>query len=388
MLFLLKIGEISLKGGNRGYFEKKLSQNIKRRLKDARPQITITRGRFLIEIDDQAGQQAEKVLSTTFGVVGFSKTKACGKNIDEIRQEAFRLVEEFLVDRSTGSFKVAARRSDKSFPHSSYEIASILGDDIRGRFPGMSVDVRSPDLLISVEIREKAYVYGNGERGPGGLPVGVAGKGILLLSGGIDSPVAAYLMAKRGLAIDAVYYHTYPYTSDEALEKVKTLASKLSAPCSGINLFIVPFTDVALKLRQNAPLEETTLLMRASMMDVASRLAGQRNALCLVTGESLSQVASQTAQSMRFTEDPSDLPVFRPLIGMDKEEIIEIARRIDTFETSILPYEDCCTVFSPDKPLIRPDFDRMRVSYDGLELDELLEESLQKRDKVWFPPQE
>lgn len=388
MLFLLKIGEISLKGGNRGYFEKKLSQNIKRRLKDEHPKITITRGRFLLEINDQAERKTERVLSTTFGIAGFSKARACSKEIGEIRLKAYRQIEEFLSGQGSGSFKIATRRSDKSFPHSSYEIASILGKDICDRYPEMKVDVHTPDLLLSIEIREKAYIYGNSERGPGGLPVGVAGKGMLLLSGGIDSPVAAYLMAKRGLAIDAVYYHTYPYTSDEALEKVKTLASRLAGPCSGINLFIVPFTEVALKLRRSAPLEETTLLMRASMMDVASRLAGKRNALCLVTGESLSQVASQTAQSMRFTENPSDLPVFRPLIGMDKEEIIAIARRIGTFETSILPFEDCCTVFSPDKPLIRPDYDRMCVSYEELELDELLADSLEKREKVWFPPRE
>ena len=388
MLFLIKIGEISLKGGNRGYFEKKLSQNIKRRLKDEHPRITISRGRFLVEIGDDAEEKTEKVLSTTFGIVGFSKAYSCKKEMDDIRQTAFRQIEHFFTDGKTGSFKIAARRSDKSFARSSYEIASELGDDIRGNYPGITVDVHTPDLLLNIEIRDKAYVYGNGLKGPGGLPVGVAGKGMLLLSGGIDSPVAAYLMAKRGLAIDAVYFHTYPYTSDEALEKVKTLVTKLSGACSGINLYVVPFTEVALKLRQNAPLEETTLLMRASMMDVASRIAGERNALCLVTGESLSQVASQTVQSMRFTESTTTLPVFRPLIGLDKEEIINIARTIDTFETSILPFDDCCTVFSPDKPLIRPVFDRMRVSYEGLKLDELLEDSIEKLEKIWFSPGE
>jgi tRNA uracil 4-sulfurtransferase len=387
MLFLLKIGEISLKGGNRGYFEKKLTQNIKRRLKNEHPKITGTRGRFLLEIGEEAMSKAERVLSTTFGLVGFSKALVCDKTMEDIRREAFRQVEEFLKDRVNGTFKITGRRSDKSFPLTSYEIAKDLGDEIRARYPGMKVDVHTPELLLSVEIRDKAYIYGNSTRGPGGLPVGVAGKGMLLLSGGIDSPVSAYLMAKRGLAIDAVYFHTYPYTSDEALEKVKTLANKLSDSCSGINLLVVPFTDVALKLRQSAPLEETTLLMRASMMDVASRLAAGCNALCLVTGESLSQVASQTAQSMHFTESTSNLPVFRPLIGLDKEEIISIAKRIDTYETSILPFEDCCTIFSPDKPLIRPDYQRMQKSYERLDISSLLEESIEKLEKFWYPPQ-
>jgi thiamine biosynthesis protein ThiI len=223
-------------------------------------------------------------------------------------------------------------------------------------------------------------------RGPGGLPVGVAGKGILLLSGGIDSPVSGYLMAKRGLAIDAVYYHTYPYSPDETLEKVKTIVEKLAGPCCGINLYVVPFTDVALKIRNDAPSEQTTLLMRAGMMDVASRIAVRQKALCLVTGESLSQVASQTAQSMRFTGSTSRLPVFRPLIALDKEEIVAIAQRIGTFETSILPFDDCCTIFSPDKPLIRPHFQRMQESYEGLDLERLLVESIGKIEKFWYPP--
>ena len=386
MFFLLRIGEISLKGGNRGYFEKKLAQNIKRRLKNEHPRITGSGGRFLLEIGEEAASTAERVLSTTFGLVGFSKALVCKKNLADIRREASRQVDIFLEGRKSCTFKIAARRSDKSFALTSYDIAKDLGDEIRACRPGMKVDVHTPDLLLNVEIRDKAYIYGNGIKGPGGLPVGVAGKGMLLLSGGIDSPVSAYLMAKRGLAIEAVYFHTYPYTSDEALEKVKTVVSTLSGPCSGISLFIIPFTDVALKLRQFAPLAETTLLMRASMMDVASRIAGRREALCLVTGESLSQVASQTAQSMRFTESTSDLPVFRPLIGLDKEEIISIARRIDTYKTSILPFEDCCTVFSPDKPLIRPDYRRMRKSYEVLDMGHLLEESIEKAEKLWYPP--
>ena len=386
MLFLIKVGEISLKGGNRGYFEDRLTRNIKRRLKGLRPKVSLTKGRVLLEIGDGAEGVCREVLSTTFGIVGFAPAAIAEKQIDDIREAAFREVKCFLENQKEGTFKIAARRSDKSFPFNSYEIAKAIGDDIRAGFPQMTVDVRNPDLLLNVEIRDYAYIYGNSANGPGGLPVGVAGRGVLLLSGGIDSPVSAYLMAKRGLALDAVYFHTYPFTPDETLEKVKTLVEKLSGPCCGLNLWVVPFTEIALKIRRNALPAQTTLLMRAAMMDAASRIADRRNALCLVTGESLSQVASQTVQSMRFTESTAQLPVFRPLIGLDKEEIVAIAKQIDTFETSILPFEDCCTLFSPDKPLIRPDFTLMQSSYKELNLNELLTDSIANMEKLWFPP--
>ncbi|MBT3276312.1 MAG: tRNA 4-thiouridine(8) synthase ThiI [Spirochaetales bacterium] len=386
MLFLIKIGEISLKGGNRGYFEKKLVQNIKRRLKPWNPKMTVRRNRFYLDIDETHRSIAESVLSTTFGIVGFSPTDTREKTYEDIRHAALEQTAAFTKHNDAGTFKIEARRSDKSFHMDSYGIATRLGDDIRASHPELSVDVRNPDLKIRVEVREKAYIYSDNISGPGGLPVGVAGKGILLLSGGIDSPVAAYLMAKRGLTQDAAYFHTYPYTSDEALEKVKELSRILSYRCGGINLFTIPFTDAALRIRQRAPLEETTLLMRACMMKTASDLAGRGKALCLITGEALSQVASQTAQSMRFTESTSDLPTFRPLIGMDKEEIIKIAKKIGTYDTSVLPFEDCCTVFSPDKPLIKPDFERMSASFKNLEIDDLLETAVETAERTWFPP--
>ncbi len=386
MLYLIRVGEISLKGGNRKYFEKRLVQNLKRRLWGLYPRLEVTAGRFLLEVPDSAEATAKEVLSTTFGIVGFAKTIPTDKNIEKIRDTSFRVVDEFLAGREDCTFKIVARRSDKSFDHNSYELASAIGDAVRSRFSNTGVDVQHPDLTLNIEIRERAYVYGNGHRGPGGLPVGVAGRGMLLLSGGIDSPVSAYLMAKRGLAIDAVYFHTYPYTPEEAFQKVKTITETLAPACSGINLYAAPFTDVALKIRKDAPSGQTTLLMRAAMMDAASRIAGRLNALCLVTGESLSQVASQTAQSMHYTESTAKLPVFRPLIALDKEEIINIARRIGTYETSILPYDDCCTVFSPANPIIRPNFELMSNSYKDLDLNSLLTASIESMEKLWYPP--
>jgi len=376
MLFLIRVGEISLKGGNRGYFEKKLVQNIKRRLKELKSSITMTTGRYLLEVEDAAEHAVASVLSTTFGVVGFARAVVTEKNIGAVHDAVFGEVERFLAGKGSGTFKIAARRSDKSFELNSYEIAKVSGAEVERSFPRMVVDVHSPELLVSVEIRDRAYIYGNGEKGPGGLPVGVAGRGIVLLSGGIDSPVSAYLMAKRGLAVDAAYFHTYPYTPNETMEKVKTIAEKLSGPCCGMNLFAVPFTDVALHIRQNGEPAQTTLLLRAAMMDAASRIAVQRNALCLVTGESLSQVASQTIQSIRFTGSASRLPVLRPLIAFDKEEIVATAKQIGTYETSILPFDDCCTVFSPRRPLIRPDYELMRDSYSRLNLDRHIRESV------------
>ncbi|MBN1685928.1 MAG: tRNA 4-thiouridine(8) synthase ThiI [Spirochaetales bacterium] len=386
MFFLIRVGEISLKGGNRGYFEDKLVRNIKRRLRPFKPKLTLSKGRVLLEIQDAAENASMGVLSTTFGIVGYAKATVAEKRIDDVRTAVFHEVECFLETRGQGTFKIAARRSDKSFPLTSHEIAEAIGDDIRARFPEMTVDVHHPDLVVHVEIRDRAYVYGNGAGGPGGLPVGVAGRGILLLSGGIDSPVSGYLMAKRGLAIEAVYFHTYPYTAEEALGKVKTLVEKLSGPCCGLNLYVVHFTEVALAIRRGAPRPQTTLLMRAAMMDCASRIGGLRGALCLVTGESLSQVASQTAQSMRFTGSTSRLPVFRPLIALDKEEIVTTAKKIGTYETSILPFEDCCTVFSPEKPLIRPDFALMQHSYAGLGLDGPVSASIAGMERFWYPP--
>ena len=368
-LVLLKVGEISLKGGNRQFFDKKLIRNIRQKLNPLQFTIHNKHRRFYIECRTDDIDIIEFALSETFGLVGYARAYRVEKEYDQLELAVRAVCQNFLSQKNNATFKISPRRTDKSFPLRSYEIAVKLGDFVRKEYSGLRVDVKNPDLVVSVEVRDHIYVYGNTKPGPGGLPVGTAGRGMLLLSGGIDSPVAGYLMAKRGLRLDAVYFHTYPYTSEQAKEKVHAIAGKLSAFLCGVDLFIVPFTDIALHIKSHAPEDQMTLLMRACMMDIACRLIEKRSGLCLVTGESLSQVASQTPESMRFTESTSNLPVFRPLIGLDKEEIITIARSIGTYELSILPHQDCCVVFAPERPLIKPKYSFMRLSLEKLEIE-------------------
>jgi len=382
-LYLIKIGEISLKRGNRARFEKQLRFNIKKKLKSP-SRITIQRGRFFLESDEKEIKNIQYALSTTPGLVGFSRAVKVDKDIEAIKPAALNFAEELAKKYSSGTFKIESRRADKSFTYSSYEISALIGEFLLEKIPALKVDVHNPDWTISIEIRDLAYVYGAEEKGTGGLPVGSAGKGMLLLSGGIDSPVAGYLMAKRGLRMDAVYFHAYPYTSDDALLKVKSLAEKIAPYLSGLSLFVVPFTDFQLLLKQKAREEEITLLMRAGMVKIAELLSRNRGNICLVTGESLSQVASQTVESINYTGSETDLTIFRPLIGMDKEDIIKIAKSIDTFETSILPFEDCCTIFSPKHPLVKPDPVKLKSSFIMLEGEDLLKEAAEKAERIYF----
>lgn len=384
-LYLIKIGEISLKRGNRARFEKQLRFNIKKKLKSP-SRITIQRGRFFLESDEKEIKNIQYALSTTPGLVGFSRALKVAKNIETIKITALNFAEELVKQYPAGTFKIESRRADKGFLYSSYEISALVGEFLLEEIPALKVDVHNPDWTISIEIRDLAYVYGAGEKGTGGLPVGSAGKGMLLLSGGIDSPVAGYLMAKRGLRMDAVYFHAYPYTSDDALLKVKSLAEKIAPYLSGLSLFVVPFTDFQLLLKQKAREEEITLLMRAGMVKIAELLSKNRGNICLVTGESLSQVASQTVESINYTGSETDLTIFRPLIGMDKEDIIKIAKSIDTFETSILPFEDCCTIFSPKHPLVKPDPLKLKSSFIMLEGEDLLKEAAEKAERFYFKP--
>ncbi|ORC34424.1 tRNA 4-thiouridine(8) synthase ThiI [Marispirochaeta aestuarii] len=386
--YLIRVGEIGLKGNNRRMFEQQLKENIKRRLKGLEARVTGGRGRFFLELFSGNPAVAEEVLASTFGIVAFARVRVSEKDMEAIRATAAELLQKEVRASASGtlSFKINAKRTDKSFPLNSYQIAVELGDRLTRDIPGLTVDVKNPDVSLQIEVRDKVYIWGPQSAGPGGLPVSCAGKGILLLSGGIDSPVAGWMMAKRGLKLDAVYFHAYPYTSDEAKEKVVQLARILAPWNGGMNLFVVPFTKTQLKIKERVPKEAVTLIMRAGMMQVAHMAAEERGAGALVSGEALSQVASQTAGSMRFTGSVTDYPVFRPLIGMDKEEIIRTAERIGTYETSILPYEDCCTIFSPKHPLTSPNFSKILGIYRQAGLENELTEAYEESERIYIPP--
>ena len=381
-LYLIRLGEISLKGQNRNFFEKKLKNNIKLKIHPHRSLLTREKGRFYLYVDKSCPEEIViRTLQTTFGVVGFSKAIVCNKDWDEIVNSAKALIENEPFSDGKGTFKVECRRGDKSFFMNSYQIESELGGVVLDRYPDMKVKVKNPEKELRVEVRDKVYLYTSPVPGPGGLPVGTAGKGLLLLSGGIDSPVAFWRMAKRGLKQDCLYFHAYPYTSDMALQKVKDLARIVAPYNQGTNLIVVNFTETELWIKDHSKEEEHTLMMRACMMKVANKIAKARDCKVLVTGEALGQVASQTLESMCFTNSMSEIPVLRPLVAMDKEEIISTARQIGTFETSILPYDDCCVIFSPKHPLVRPEVDQEKKSFNEMNIDELLDKCVNEAEE-------
>ena len=374
--FLVKYGEISLKGANRMAFEKRLMRNIARRLPRGAARVRRTWGRVFLAVEDAHADEAARILSASFGVVSYARVARFAKTEAAFPQAADFLAGELAAGRGQSSFKIEASREDKQFSLDSYGIACLLGDLLRARLPGITVDVRRPDATVRVEVRDHIYVYAGQHRGPGGLPVGCSGRGLLLLSGGIDSPVAGYLMGGRGLAVDAVYFHAYPFTSAEAEQKVQQLAAALRRFLPALTLYVVPFTAVQVRIKELARAAEITLLSRCAMMSIASKLAARHRHECLVTGESLAQVASQTVPSLHLTGGYATVPVLRPLIGHAKESIIDIARRIGTFEISTLPYPDCCTLFAPRHPVINPVVAELRHSFERLDLEDLLDESV------------
>ena len=377
--FLIKYGEIAIKGKNRYLFEEALVCQIRYALKEAEGEFHVRRlqGRIYV---DAAGEydydEVMQALSHVFGIVGICPVVLLkDEGFERLAEEVIAYMDKVYPDKHL-TFKVHARRARKNYPMDSMELNAALGEKILEAFPEISVDVHNPDVLLCVEIREEINLYSMEIKGPGGMPVGTNGKAMLLLSGGIDSPAAGYMTAKRGVALDAVYFHAPPYTSERAKQKVVDLAKILSKYSGPIRLHVVNFTDIQLFIYEKCPHEELTIIMRRYMMRIAEHIARANGCLGLVTGESIGQVASQTMQSLAVTNAVCDMPVYRPLIGFDKNEIIAVSEKIDAYETSILPYEDCCTIFVAKHPVTKPVLKTIERS------ERKLEEGIEERMKT------
>ena len=383
-IFLLKLGEIILKGSNKRQFENKLRQNIRRRMKPyGNFDVYILQSTVYVEPQDEEAdvEGAWEACKSIFGVNSICRCRPCEKNMDAI----FEAVEAYLGDEldCTASFKVESKRSDKQFPMSSIAISQEIGGRLAEAHPGVAVDVHHPAYTVYVEVRDlSAYVHGPALPGAGGLPTGVGGRAMCLLSGGIDSPVSAYMMAKRGVEIESVHFFSYPYTSQLAKDKVLELARLVTRYSGKMTVNIVSFTEIQEAIRDNCPEEYFTLIMRRFMMEISQRLAREDGCGALVTGENLGQVASQTMEAMTVTGAVVDMPIFMPLVGMDKEEIITIARKIGTLETSILPYEDCCTVFTPKHPKTKPTLGQVVHAERNLDREALITRALESVEKI------
>ena len=374
-IILLKLGEMVLKGLNRHSFEDKLQANIYRRINGFGKFRVYTRQSttYVEPMEDSCDTDAAwEALKKVFGVVGLSRARACEKDKDSI----LRACREYLGDKlsQARTFKVETKRADKTFPMTSIQLSQYVGGELDELYPNLKVDVHHPELTVYVEVRDyAAFVHADPDPGAGGLPVGINGRAVSLLSGGIDSPVASWMIAKRGVALEMVHFFSYPYTSPEAKEKVLDLARLLTPWCGHLTVHVVPFTAIQEELRRSCPEELFTILMRRFMMRISQEVARRCGAKALVTGESLGQVASQTMEAMALTGAVVDLPVLRPCVGMDKEEIVRVARKIGTFETSILPYEDCCTVFTPRHPRLRPLPGEVQAAEEKLDVDALVQ---------------
>lgn len=358
-VILLRYGELYLKGKNRGFFENLLISAVRKKVRGIDCKLRFGRGRYVVS-DYPPDREKELVnrLTAVFGIQSLSIAERTDNDFDAIARTAIAL------GRPTGTFRVNANRADKSFPMNSLEIARELGGLLLDAYPGLEVDLHDPDFTVNVDVREDGHTYIYAEKipGAGGMPTGCAGKGLLMLSGGIDSPVAGYMMGKRGLYLDAIHFHSYPYTSELAREKVLGLARTLAGYCPPISVLCVPFTEIQESVHTYCDSSYMITIIRRFMMEIAERAALSRGCGCLINGESLGQVASQTLESINVTNEVvRTLPIFRPCIGMDKQEIIDISKKIGTYEQSILPYEDCCTVFLPENPVTRPTLDRART---------------------------
>ena len=379
-IVLVKYGEIILKGLNRGTFEDILIKNMKYRIRDLKPE-KIYKAQAAIYIEPAEGtvEQIIERLKYVFGIVSISRVLETEKKMECILETVSKVMDG--VNNKT--FKVEAKRSDKSFPLKSPDICREAGGYVLENNPTLKVDVKAPEVILNIEIRDRgAYIYHEKVEGAKGMPLGTNGSATLLLSGGIDSPVAGYMMAKRGVTLNCVHFHSYPYTSQRAKNKVIELAQLLSKYCGRMNLYVVPFTDIQLKINEKCPHDEGTIIMRRFMMRITEQIAQNTGSLGLITGESLGQVASQTIQSLGVTNEVCSLPVFRPLIGFDKDDIVSIARKIGTFETSILPYEDCCTVFVAKHPKTKPRLEPIKQSESELSIDELVQKAVEGAELI------
>ena len=382
-IILLKLGEIVLKGLNRKSFEQKLMGNIRRRLAPlGNFRVYCLQSTVYVEGEEGADMDAAfEAMQQVFGVISLSRAAPCEKNKEAIA----RLAIEYLRDEmeSAKSFKVESKRSDKAFPMTSIELSQYVGGELADAYPDTAVDVHDPELTVHIEVRDlAAYVHAAPVPGAGGMPVGSNGVAVTLLSGGIDSPVSTYMIAKRGVRLIPVHFFSFPYTSQQAKDKVVELGRQLTAYCGRMTMEVVPFTHIQEEIRDKCPEEYFTLIMRRFMMRIAQHIAEANGAKAIVTGENLGQVASQTMEAMASTQAVTHLPVLQPLIGMDKEEIITIARKIGTFDTSILPYEDCCTVFTPRHPRTRPQVSEVEAAESALDGDTLVQEAIQGIERI------
>ena len=380
--FLLKYGEIGLKGKNRYMFEDALVRQVRHALKDVDGKFDVHKSQARIYVDCEGDYDYEETvehLQKVFGLVGICPVvRLEDKGFDELKKDIVAYMDEMYPDKNI-TFKVESRRAKKTYPKNSMEINCDLGEAILDAFPEIRVDVHKPEVLLNVEVRNEIYVYSQVIPGAGGMPIGTAGKAMLLLSGGIDSPVAGYMISKRGVQLEATYFHAPPYTSERAKQKVVDLAKKVAEYSGPIKLHVVNFTDIQLYIYDQCPHDELTIIMRRYMMRIAEHFAKEDGCLGLITGESIGQVASQTMQSLAATNDVCTLPVYRPVIGFDKKDIVDIAHKIDTFETSIQPFEDCCTIFVAKHPVTRPNIDVIRRSEDRLaeKIDEMMKEAIE-----------
>ena len=385
-VILCKYGEVVLKGTNRGRFEAQLMKEVRRRT-ELIGNFTVRNNQSTIYVEPADAEAEDRIdemydqIEKVFGFAGICKAASCEKDLEVIKETAKAYLPGVMKGLKT--FKCEAKRSDKSFPYSSPEISSEIGGAVLEAIPEITVNLENPDVIVKIEIRDtKAYIHAGQERGAGGMPLGSAGKGLLLLSGGIDSPVAGYMMMKRGMEVDCIHFESFPYTSEASREKAFELATRLCEYCGRIKAHVISLTHIQEEIRDNCDEDYFTLLLRRFMMRLASKSAEEQRCHVLVTGESLGQVASQTLRALCVTDNAADIPVFRPLIGMDKEEIVQISRKINTFDTSILPYDDCCTVFTPRHPKTQPELEKVIEQERKIDIQSLLEEAWATRNTV------